>query len=98
MYRVIEDNRWPPNPVLVKGLTQVTMGCPQTIYNGGLLRALVRYFDVDRARPGLPKDVAALVDEIRPSAVGIQLVNTSTSESRSLSSRLEPLESTGLLS
>ena len=74
------------------------MGCPQTIYNGGLLRALVRYFDVDRARPGLPKDVAALVDEIRPSAVGIQLVNTSTSESRSLSSRLEPLESTGLLS
>jgi hypothetical protein len=37
-------------PVLTKGLQQVTMGAPQTLYNGGLLQARVRYFDMDRRR------------------------------------------------
>lgn len=45
------------------------MGSPQTVYNGGLLRATVRHYDPDRQRPGLPPDVAVLVDELgrRPS-------------------------------
>ncbi len=97
---IIRDNRWPPchaeypsrrdygceaaNPLVMKGLTQVTMGTPQNIYNGGLCRARVRYFDQDRARPGLPEDVAALVDNLEPDRMGIQLVNTSTSATRSL--------------
>ncbi len=81
---MIEDNQWPPNPVVVKGLVQVTMGTPQTLYNGGLLRATVRYFDLDRARPGLPKDIAALVDSLGPDHVGIHLVNTSATEARNL--------------
>jgi len=29
-----------------------------------VLRATVRYFDRDRSRPGLPRDVAALVDSL----------------------------------
>ena len=28
--QIIAENRWPPNPVVTKGLTQVTMGSPAT--------------------------------------------------------------------
>jgi hypothetical protein len=44
----------------------------------------VRYFDQDRARPGLPLDVAALVDKLAPDGVGLQLVNLSRHETRNL--------------
>ena len=97
---IIEDNHWPPynpdmpgrrdygceaaNPVMAKGLTQVTMGSPQNVYVGGLCRAQVRYFDPDRGRPGLPPDVAALVDELKPDATGIRLVNLDRNRSRNL--------------
>ena len=81
---IISTNRIPSQAVLTKGLTQVTLGAPQSVYNGGLLRATVRYYDEDRGRPGLPLDVAALVDELRPDVVGIQLVNTSRHERRRL--------------
>ena len=81
---IIDDNNWPPNPVIVKALIQTTMGSPAPLYNGGILRATVRYFDACERRPGLPPDVAALVDELSADKVSIQLVNTSYSESRSL--------------
>ena len=79
---IVTTNFFPPNPVFTKGLTQVTMGAPQSVYNGGLLRATVRYYDRDNARPGLPRDVAALVDKLGSDAVGIQLVNLSNTETR----------------
>ena len=79
---IITTNHFPPNPVFTKGLTQVTMGAPQSVYNGGLLRATVRYYDRDNTRPGLPRDVAALVDKLASDSVGIQLVNLSTTENR----------------
>ena len=60
------------------------MGAPQSIYTGGLLRATVRYFDTDRTRPGLPPDVAALVDRLGADSAGIQLVNLNASETRNL--------------
>ena len=97
---IIFDNHWPPrhseypsrrdygceeaNPLVMKGLTQVTTGAPQNIYNGGLQRGSVRYFDLDRARPGLPLDVAALIDKLEADVIGIQLVNTSTKKVRRL--------------
>jgi len=81
---IARDSRWPANPCVVKGLTQVTMGAPQTIYNGGLNRATVRYFDADRARPGLPPDVAALVDSLGRDHVGVHLANTSRTETHRL--------------
>ncbi len=40
--------------------------------------------DSDRWRPGLPLDVAALVDSLAPARAGIQLVNLSASETRCL--------------
>ncbi len=81
---LIVENVHPANPVYTKGLTQVTLGSPQSVYNGGLLRATVRYFDHDRARPGLPPDVAALVDKLAPDVVGIQLVNVNRTGARNL--------------
>ena len=44
---IIADNRSPPHAVLTKGLTQVALGAPESVYNGGLLRATVPLF-----RPG----------------------------------------------
>ena len=64
------------NPVLVNVLAQATMGAPYTCFNGGLLHAAVRYFDADRKRPGLPPDVAALVEKIEPQRTVVSLVNT----------------------
>jgi len=79
---IIADNQEPVNPVFTKVLTQVMFGSPQYMYHGGLLRATVRYFDADRRRPGLPPDVAALVDELRSDGAGVQLVNTSRDQTR----------------
>ena len=50
----IEQNIVPPNPVATKALTHLTMGSPQSVYNGGLLRAQVRYFDEQRQTPRTP--------------------------------------------
>ena len=69
-------------PVTTEALVQLTMGCPQVIYYGGIPNARLRYFDADRNRPGLPADTAALVDTIEPSRVGATLVNLHHTETR----------------
>ncbi len=84
VWQVIADNQEPVNPVFTNVLTQVMLGSPRSMYHGGLLRATVRYYDSDRVRPGLPLDVAALVDRLAPDGVGIQLVNLSRRETRNL--------------
>jgi len=65
------------NPVITEALVQLTTGSPQVMYNGGLLMAQVRYFDARRRRPGLPPDVAALVEEVDAARITLQLVNLS---------------------
>ena len=94
--QLIVDNVHPPLPVVTKALTQVALGAPQSVYNGGLNQGTVRYFDVtsdDRnpaplrsepGRPGLPNDVAALVDELSADRVGLQLVNLDRDKPKSL--------------
>lgn len=72
------------NPVTTEALVQLTLGAPQMLYNGGFLTAPVRYFDVDRQRPGLPLDVAALVSEVTSDAVTLTLVNLSTVDARTV--------------
>jgi hypothetical protein len=72
------------NPVLINGLRQVIMGGPPIGFNGGLLRAQLRYFDKDRARPGLPLDVAALIKKVDSKGVVVHLVNTSAFETRTV--------------
>jgi hypothetical protein len=70
------------NPVSTEALVQLTLGAPQMIYNGGLLMCRVRYFDAERRRPGLPRDVAALVETIERERTVLRLVNLSPFEGR----------------
>ncbi|WP_135553477.1 hypothetical protein [Paenibacillus cymbidii] len=69
-------------PVIIEGLAQLTLGAPMHVYHGGLQHARVRYFDAKQRRPGLPQDVAALVDGLGADFVELQLVNTSLFEER----------------
>jgi hypothetical protein len=70
------------NPVIVEALVQLTMGAPSVLYNGGLLHTLVRYYDVQQERAGLPQDVGALVSKIGPTSATIHLVNLNPFEGR----------------
>ncbi|HUX86731.1 MAG TPA: hypothetical protein VMW65_06990 [Chloroflexota bacterium] len=70
------------NPILTEALIQLTLGAPPPIYNGGLLFAPIRYFDDQRHRPGLPRDVAALVTKLDAERVVLELTNLSPSASR----------------
>ena len=65
------------NPVTTEALIQLTLGAPQMLYNGGMLLAPLRYFDADNKRPGLPSDVAALVEKVERERLVVQLVNLS---------------------
>ena len=70
------------NPVTVEGLVQLTMGGPLFMYNGGMLMVRLRHFDWQRRRPGLPRDVAALVEKLENKRALLQLVNLSATEPR----------------
>lgn len=65
------------NPVTTEALIQLTLGAPQMLYNGGMLLAPLRYFDAEAKRPGLPPDVAALVEKVERERLVVQLVNLS---------------------
>ncbi len=70
------------NPVTTEALIQLTLGAPQMLYNGGILIAPLRYFDLERRRPGLPLDVGALVEEVAQERLVVHLVNLSALEGR----------------
>ncbi len=72
------------NPITTEGLVQLTMGGPLFNFNGGLLLVRLRYFDWQRKRPGLPQDVAALVEKLEPEGAVVRLVNLSAVEEREL--------------
>jgi hypothetical protein len=70
------------NPVVLEGLVQLMLGGPNHIYHGGLLHTRLRYFDPKARRPGVPADVAALVDGISAGDVSVQLANLHPSDAR----------------
>ncbi len=72
------------NPVTTEALIQLTLGAPQMLYNGGLLLAPIRHFDPDSDRPGLPPDVAALVESVEGERVDLHLVNLSVLSERTV--------------
>ncbi|REE86530.1 hypothetical protein A8990_110140 [Paenibacillus taihuensis] len=72
------------NTVTLEGLLQLTLGAPSPLYNGGLLMARLRYFDADARRPGLPADVAALVEKVEADRTVVKLVNLHPTQRRSL--------------
>ena len=75
------------NPVATTALINLTMGAndPGGSSHGPLpLHAQVRHFDPERRRAGLPEDVAALVERIRPESVTLTLVNLNPLEHRTV--------------
>ncbi|MDH5439626.1 MAG: hypothetical protein OEY31_03385 [Candidatus Bathyarchaeota archaeon] len=70
------------NPVKTEALVQLTLGAPGIIYFGGLLPVRIRYFDLERKRPGLPPDVSALVEKLEAKRTVLTLINLNPRESR----------------
>ena len=64
-------------PAILEALVHLTLGGPMPAYHGGHLHVAVRYFDGIELRPGLPHEVAALVERITSDTVELKLVNTS---------------------
>lgn len=65
------------NPATVANLVRLTLG---GLHHGNrtlVLHARVRYFDPDARRPGLPPDVAALVEKLSDGETVLTLVNVS---------------------
>lgn len=71
-------------PVYFEGLYQLMMGAPMHISHGGLAHASLRYFDHDEKRPGIPEDVAALVDGIESETISLHLVNLNRFKQRNV--------------
>jgi hypothetical protein len=71
-------------PVYMESLAQLTLGGPMHISHGGLQHARVRYFDVEKKRPGLPQSIAALVKELKKDSVTLDLVNVDLFAQRTL--------------
>ena len=71
-----------PDPISITSLLQLMLGAPYPGGGGNVLHAQVRYFDPDRQRPGLPPDLAALVEAINPEGITLTLVNTNPVSAR----------------
>ncbi len=72
------------NPASVHSLLNLAMGSVDQGRGGNSLVARLRYFDAAKRRPGLPDDVAALVQRMTADETVVTLVNVSQLDSRSL--------------
>ncbi|MDP6042498.1 MAG: hypothetical protein QGG64_28360, partial [Candidatus Latescibacteria bacterium] len=72
------------NPAKTATLTQLMLGGLPTGRVGSPLYCHVRYFDPEGRRPGVPDDVAALVEKISDEEVTLTLVNVNPIESRTV--------------
>jgi hypothetical protein len=76
------------NPVTTKVLVELTTGGHRIDNNldrlFGLLHCRVRYFDPERRRAGLPRDVASLVTSLEADSVRLTLVNLNQLEARAV--------------
>jgi hypothetical protein len=82
------------NPASVSALIMLMQGgahvgrpgwSAQSPHVGGALQfSRLRYFDAEARRPGVPPDVAALVDTLTADMTGVTLVNCSPTESRTV--------------
>jgi hypothetical protein len=73
----LADDPLPYNPATVANLVRLTMGGLHHGNHNLVLHSRLRYFDPDRRRPGLPTDVAALVEQLGDDRAVVTLVNVS---------------------
>jgi hypothetical protein len=72
------------NPAETEALVNLTLGGNHPGTSGNILHSRVRYFDPERRRAGLPRDVAALVERITPQGITLTLVNVNQTEPRTV--------------
>jgi hypothetical protein len=72
------------NPATVGTLVQLTLGGLPPAHNGSILHCRVRHFDPEARRPGLPEDVAALVETLTADEATLVLVNVDQAGPRTL--------------
>jgi hypothetical protein len=78
----LADDSMRYNPATVANLVRLAMG---GLHHGNrtlVLHARVRYFDPDKRRPGIPQDVAALVEKMTADETVLTLVNVSPIHTR----------------
>ena len=63
------------NPAVMTSLVELALGGNPPGRSGNVLHTRLLYYDPDRSRVGMPDQVAALVEKIRPSGVRVKLVN-----------------------
>jgi hypothetical protein len=80
----LADDPMAYNPATVGVLVHLMLGGLPPKHQGEVLQARVRYFDPIRRRPGLPEDVAALVDSLQDDSTSLTLVNLNQSEPRTV--------------
>jgi hypothetical protein len=78
----LSDDPMHLNPASVRSLISLTMGGIHPERVGAILPCSVRYFDPQRRRAGLPRDVAALVTRVTSDELVVQLVNTNQLQRR----------------
>lgn len=71
------------NPASIGALTMLMQG-GQNMHRGALQFSTLRYFDPIAGRPGIPQDVAALVDSMTQDSAAVTLVNCSPSQGRTV--------------
>jgi hypothetical protein len=72
------------NPASVNGLLHLAMGSVPQARGGNSLVARLRYFDAEKQRPGLPDDVAALVERMTADETVVTLVNVNQLDARTV--------------
>jgi hypothetical protein len=77
----LSDNPNPYNPATIGSLFQLMCGGPAP-YRSQAVHSRFWYFDPELRRPGLPEDVAALVEELWAEDAVLTLVNLDQSASR----------------
>ena len=77
----LSDNPNPYNPAVVGSLFQLMCGGPAP-YRSQAVNSRFWYFDPENRRPGVPEDVAVLVEELGAEDAVVTLVNIDQIESR----------------
>jgi hypothetical protein len=80
----LADDPLPYNPASVVSLIELMLGGIYPGHNASILHCRLRYFDPLQRRAGIPKDTAALVEEMSADRVVVSLININQLEPRTV--------------